>query len=154
MKSNIITLILLLAVPLTLGAKDAGSVIKRFKSEPGAEYVGVPRFVMMMASLADDDPEIRSVKSVQVLDMSSCSAKAKSLLHDEINALADHGYDDFVRVREDGEQVRIIAAGNDDYIKDMVIFCRSDSECTVVRFTGKIKPSEISDLAERHYGGK
>ena len=150
MKYKIITLLLLLAVGIPLGAKDAGSVINRFKSEPGAEYVGVPRFVMMMASVAGDMPEVRSVKSVQVLDMSDCSADAHSRLADELNGLADCGYDDFVRVRDNGESVRIIALSKNDYIKDMVIYCQGDGECAVVRLTGKIKPSEIDSLADRH----
>lgn len=150
MKSKFVALMLLMAVSVPLYATDAGSLIGRFRKEPGAEYVGMPRFVMMMATLFSGDPVARSVKSVQVLDMGDCSSAVKGRFFKAVSSLIDDGYEDYVRVRENGESVRILAKGNDTYIRDMLVICQDSSDCVLVRLTGKIRLDEMMEVAESH----
>lgn len=150
MKLKIVALMLLMAVSLPLYATDAGSIIGRFRKEPGAEYVGMPRFVMTIAALFSGDPAARSVKSVQVLDMGGCSSAVKERFFKAVSSLANNGYEDYVRVRENGENVRILAKGNDAYIRDMLVLCQDSSDCVLVRLTGKIRLDEMMEVAENH----
>ncbi len=151
MKSKIIISLLCLAVGLTLCARDAGSVIKQFKNETGAGYVGVPKFAMFLAGMVSDESAARGVKSVQVLDMGDCPSTVQDKFYKEVSDLAYDGYDEYVRVKENGRNVRILAKGNDEHVKDMVVLCQDSSECVMVRITGKIKLSEMMEVAEDQY---
>ncbi len=151
MKSKIIISLLCLAVGLTLCARDAGSVIKQFRNETGAGYVGVPKFAMFLAGMVSDESAARGVKSVQVLDMGDCPSTVQDKFYKEVSDLAYDGYDEYARVKENGRNVRILAKGNDEHVKDMVVLCQDSSECVMVRITGKIKLSEMMEVAEDQY---
>ena len=99
----------------------------------------------------EQESAARGVKSVQVLDMGDCPSTVQDKFYKEVSDLAYDGYDEYARVKENGRNVRILAKGNDEHVKDMVVLCQDSSECVMVRITGKIKLSEMMEVAEDQY---
>lgn len=57
----------------------------------------------------DEDAEIiRKIKSIKVLDLESCTASVKERFNKKVNKLNLKGYDELMRVNDEGEKVRVL----------------------------------------------
>ena len=57
----------------------------------------------------DEDAEIiRKIKSIKVLDLESCTASVKERFSKKVNRLSLKGYDELMRVNDEGEKVRVL----------------------------------------------
>ena len=156
-------LITLLAVLLTAQALWAGNikeVFNEFKDAEHADYVSISPFLIKIGKMFVDDEDgeaqwaLKHIKSMQVLDLDDCSADVKQRFAKRISQLQLDGYEPLVRVNEDGEQVRILIKGKENVIHEMLIVCAGTDDCTLVRFKGKFKESDIDQLLNQDDNAK
>ncbi len=113
-----------------------------------------------LASLAkyDDSPDARAfanvaagIKSMQVLQVPYYEA---GLSRDEVTSLRHHltkdGYEDLVTVRDGRERVNIMAQGNEDELRNMLILAEEKDHFTLLSIKGRLSMQDLSYLAENH----
>lgn len=160
---KIFTLILILAlgqIALTASAKGTSpdDIFTEFSSEKDAEYVNVNSFMMWLGKqFAGDGADadiVKKIKSVRVLDLEDCSATVKSRFSKRINEINDSGYEEMIRVNDNGERVRILARKTGDVINRMLIVCASADDCALVEVNGKFTMDDITGVVNSQTGKK
>lgn len=155
MKRLILILVISLAgwsasIAASANNETLDNIFTEFSSVKNAEYVNVNPFMMWLGKqFVGNDPDadiVKKIKSVRVLDMEDCSNAAKSRFKQRVSDLALNGYEEMVRVNEDGEKVRVFAKMNKDTIHQMVIVCVSSDDCTLVEVNGKFKMSDVTGV--------
>lgn len=151
----------------TGGTKDASvdDMFKEFSQVENAEYVNVNPFMMKIASLgtlfadADAAKIASKIKSVKVLTLDDSPADEKRRLNERISALNTDGYEELIRINDNGEKVRILAKmDKDSTIRRLIVLCTDSSDCTLVSINGKFSPKDINAVVNSatgsNHGGK
>ena len=109
MKKFVFTLLLVFVCHLGY-AQSINGLFNEFGSEKNADCVKVSSFMMSLGKMFaghDEDAEIiRKIKSIKVLDLESCTASVKERFNKKVNRLSLKGYDELMRVNDEGEKVR------------------------------------------------
>ena len=142
------------------------SLFKEFSQAENAEYINVNPFMMNVAKMAtrfvdSDAAKVSSkIKSVKVLSLENSSAETKRRLGERLTGLNTDGYEELIRVNENGEKIRIFARMDKDSttIRRLVVLCADSSDCSLVSIKGKFSKDDInavvSDAIRNHNGGK
>ena len=71
----------------------------------------------------DEDAEIiRKIKSIKVLDLESCTASVKERFNKKVNKLNLKGYDELMRVNDEGEKVRVLMKTKKEAIRELLLY--------------------------------
>ena len=62
----------------------------------------------------------------------------------KINAQQIEGYETLVQVNDEGEKVRILAKSKNDVIRELLIVCTGNGDCTLVQLKGKVSKKQNS----------
>ncbi len=113
-----------------------------------------------LASLAeyDDDPDAQAfanvaagIKSMEILQVPYYET---GLDRDEVTDLRHHrakdGYEELVTVRDGRERVNIMAQGNEDELRNMLILAEEKDHFTLLSIKGRLSMKDLSYLAENH----
>lgn len=134
-------------------AQDMDAVYNGFKNEKGVESVCVSPFLMKFTRLFMDDDDknnalIKGAHSVRVLDLEDSPKDVKKRFSQKVEQLPLHGYETWIQVKENGENVKIIAKTQDDTIHELVVLTTSKDDCALVMIKGKIKNDDIQAIIE------
>lgn len=151
---RIYSLLILLLVAQLSFATNVKTLFNEFRSQPKAEYVSVPPILMWIGRKfmdpKDKEQEIASrIRSIQVLDLESCSAKVKERFNRKVANLNCSGYETLIQVKEDGENVLIIAKEKNGIFKEFVVVCSGDEDCALILFKGNFREEDIAALAQQ-----
>lgn len=152
MKKFILVLTVIMACQ-TGFAQNVDALYNYFKDEKGVESVSVSPLLMKFARLFMDEedknnPLIRGVNSVKVLDLEECSEKVKEHFTNEVARLKLNGYETWLQAKEDGENVKIIAKMKDDIIRELLVMSTGKGDCALVMIKGNIKKDDIQAIIE------
>lgn len=150
------------------GDKDASSVdalFKEFSKVENAEYVNLNPLMMKMAgmfvSMSDSETGklAGKIKSVKVLTLDKSPESDRQRLGERISKLNTDGYDELMRVNDNGQKVRILAKlDNDSAIRQLIVLCNDSSECSLVSVKGKFSKNDIGEVLNgatgKSHGGK
>lgn len=145
------------------GIKDniVDDLFKEYSHVENAEYVNVNPFMMRIANAAilfsdSDAAQITSkVKSIQVLELDDSPADDKHRLSERISTLKTDGYEEMIRVNDNGENVRILAKmDKDSAISRLIVLCTDNSNCTLVNINGKFTKNDINAVVNSATGNK
>ena len=155
-KTYILTLLLLCLGMPALAQGDA--LFDEFKRERNAEYIKISAIVTAMGKLfMGNEPEdkfAKKVRTVRVLDMEKCSAGVKRRFDRRVAALAHKGYETMVRVNDDGEKVHIYARIKNKVIRELLIACSEEKDCTLVQIKGRFNRDDIARVVNEQTGHK
>lgn len=172
MKRYLLLPLLLLVLTCTSGCartKNDTSIdglFKEFSQAENAEYVNLNPFMMTLAkmatSVADSDAAkvTSKIKSVKVLSLEDSPAETKRRLSQRLADLNTDGYEELIRVNDNGEKVRIFARMDKDSstIRRLIVLCSDSNDCTLVSIQGKFSKDDInavvSNTTRNHNGGK
>ena len=134
-------------------AQDMDAVYNEFKDVKGVESVSVSPFLMKFARLfmdSDDknNPLIKGSHSVKVLDLEDCTKDIKKQFTQKVNQLEHNGYETWMQVKEDGENVKIIAKMEDQMIRELLILTTDNDDCALVLIKGKIRKEDIQAIID------
>lgn len=140
-----------MVVALTfVGCHAAGfdRIFKEFKHAANVEYVSVPSWLLklgtMGAGVSDDIPG--KVSGVKVLDLEKCGSDVKTRLFSRVEELSG-GYEEILRVNDDGEKVRMWIVGDEKKISKLYIFALDDSDCAFIELKGEFSYDKLDELA-------
>lgn len=155
-KTYILTLLLLCLSMPALAQGDA--LFDEFKRERNAEYIKIPAIVTAMGKLfmgnESEEQFAKKVRTVRVLDMEKCSAGVKRRFDRRVAALVHKGYETMVRVNDDGEKVHIYARIKNKVIRELLIACSEEKDCTLVQIKGRFNRDDIARVVNEQTGHK
>ena len=64
----------------------------------------------------------------------------------KINAQRIKDYETLVQVNDEGEKVHILAKSKNDVIRELLIVCTGNGDCTLVQLKGKVSKEKIAKL--------
>ena len=141
MKKYILALALLFVCHIGF-AQDLNSLFDEFKKEPNADCISISPFMMAIGKMFmgnDSDAKLaRKFKSIRILDLEACSTS--------INAQRIKDYETLVQVNDEGEKVHILAKSKNDVIRELLIVCTGNGDCTLVQLKGKVSKEKIAKL--------
>lgn len=153
MKRFALTCVMILLTLAAGQAKDLSDLFDEFKNEQRADYVSVSPIMMKVARMftpAGEGGEIMErIHSVRVLDLEECASEVKQRFNREINGISTDDYEEMMRVKDEGETVRIFVKQDKDVIREMVILCAGGDDCTLVALTGKIRQKDIDKIIDQ-----
>ena len=152
MKRLIFTMIVICACQMSF-AQNTDAIYNEFKDVKGVESVSVSPFLMKFARLfmdSDDknNPLIKGTHSVKVLDLEDCTKDIKKQFTQKVSQLEHNGYETWMQVKEDGENVKIIAKMEDQMIRELLVLTTGNDDCALVLIKGKIKQEDIQAIID------
>ncbi|MDR0683387.1 MAG: DUF4252 domain-containing protein [Dysgonamonadaceae bacterium] len=115
----------------------------------------VGSFGMFLAKLAggfDKIPELKGIKSIQILFVKDDSSKKrKEEIKTQIARLSDDSeYVTLMSVKDKDDKVRMLVRQEDDVVKELLLAVVSDEDddTAVIRIKGKMKLSDVKTLVE------
>lgn len=157
MKKYVCTLLLLLAC-LVGHAQGINGIFNEFGQEKNADYVNISPFLMKLGKLfagQDEDARmVKKVKSMRVLDLEDCTPRVKERFHKRVNKLNLDGYDELMRINDDGDKVRVLMKMKKETIRELLLVCTGGEDCTLVQINGKFTKDDIEGLVNQETGKK
>lgn len=154
MKKYLICLVLVVALSQTAYSQTLDNLLKSLSKTENIETVKIGGFLMSLGKTfggVGDMPVARGVHSMEVYDLSGCDSNFKRNFAERINKLKDgDGYETLILAKDKGDNVRIMMKKKKDIISDMVILCLSDNDPTIVKFKGKIREGDITELVQKY----
>lgn len=146
--------LLAVLVVMTIAGKaqnSAEDLFNAYKDRPKAEYVHVPKMMMGIAKhMNTEDKNVntltKSIDSVKVLDLGDCDESVKKELLEDINKLNLKGYEEMVKVNDDGEKVLILTKTQKDRIREILILNASLTDAAIVLLKGSILQSDLEQM--------
>lgn len=152
MKKFVFTLLLVFVCHLGY-AQSINGLFNEFGSEKNADCVKVSSFMMSLGKMFaghDEDAEIiRKIKSIKVLDLESCTASVKERFSKKVNRLSLKGYDELMRVNDEGEKTIIYLKRNKNKEKEFVLMSQEKNEFTIIAITGNLTLQEIQGIINK-----
>jgi len=146
--------LLAVLVVMTIAGKaqnSAEDLFNAYKDRPKVEYVHVPKMMMGIAKhMNTEDKNVntltKSIDSVKVLDLGDCDESVKKELLEDINKLNLKGYEEMVKVNDDGEKVLILTKNQKDRIREILILNASLTDAAIVLLKGSILQSDLEQM--------
>lgn len=133
-------------LPAMAGALD--HVFDKYRQLENADYVHIPKFLMMMAGddakIDKDLPISGKVSGMKVLNIGSCSDGTLTEIERSIRKTAsEKDMEEVIRANSDGEQCRIWFESKGDKIKSIYILAMEKGELSLIEFSGNFKLTDI-----------
>lgn len=149
---------LLLFACLAGHAQGISGIFNEFGHERNADYVNLSPFLMKLGNLfAGQDEDawmMKKVKSMRVLDLEECTPHVKERFHKRVDKLNLKGYDELMRINDEGEKVRVLMKMEKETIRELLLVCTGGEDCTLVQVKGKFTKDDIDSLVNQETGKK
>ena len=157
MKKLLFILICAMACQTGFGQNFNG-LFDEFKHEKNADYLAVSPFLMTIGKWfiqmdQDNDPDdivaktfIKGTKAIKVLDLGDCSTEVKNRFQQSVKKMNAKGYEELVRAKDDGEDVRILTKMDKKFIRDVIIAVSGDDDCSLIQLDGKFLLDDIMNI--------
>lgn len=150
MKKYIAILVLLLVCQAGHSQKySVDELFKEFSEVKQSEKVKLGKLIMSFAGMFT---ETMGVNGVEVYDFDNCARDVKDRLDKATQGLKDSTYETLVSSNENGNRTKVLIKIEKDMIRELVVITTGDSNA-LVRIKGKIKPSDIDRVAQKHGNG-
>ena len=157
MKKYVFTLLLLFVCHLGY-AQSIDGLFNEFGSERNADCVNVSPFLMSIGKMFAGHQEVSEIvgkiKSMRVLDLEECSENVKERFNKKASKLNLNGYDELMRVNDEGEKVRVLMKIKKEVIRELLFVCTGKEDCTLVQINGKFTKDDIDKLVNQETGKK
>lgn len=141
-------LICLLFLAQSTFAGSIKDIFKEFKKIENAEYVHIPRIAMrMLTAFSGDDEFMPHIKRVRILTLKKCDEKKVARLLQKTKELKQQGYDPYVKIKEDNENMSVLIKEKRNTIREVVLVMADGQEHCLIQVEGKFKMEDISGLS-------
>ncbi len=154
MKRLLFSLALLSAVCQASMAQSVSSIFRDFKNVESVDYISISPMMMKLGRMFIDDGQdaemAKKVKSVRIMDFEDSPASVKKQFRKKVARLDLSDYEVMVKVRENGETVRVLVRSKDDIVTEIVMICSGKETCTLVQIGCKIGREDLAGLVEEY----
>lgn len=81
--------------------------------------------------------------------MESCTQSVKERFSKKVKRLSLKGYDELMRVNDEGEKVRVLMKAKKETIRELLFVCTGKEDCTLVQINGKFTKEDIDKLVNQ-----
>ena len=142
-----ITTIALLML-MSLGANAQKDVFMKYKGQKGVTIVKVPKMLMRLAGRMDKDVRMltKRLENIRVL---SCEEKAmaQKIKADALSAYKQGGYEEMVKVNDDGEVVSIYHRNRKGGKNEYAILS-IDEELSIINVVGHLSLEDLDKVMD------
>lgn len=146
---NFLTALLLL---IGSSAIAAGNCIDNLSHSiarlPEVQTVNINPFVMGL--IKPFSPEMKGVKSMNILNAEDISTADYNRLKKQIEGCRTDGYETVVSSNEEGETARILMKIEKEKIREIIIFSLEEDEVSLIRIKGAIDPKQLNEIIENN----
>ncbi len=129
--------------------RNVDNLFKEFSQTREVEGVKLGKFTMTLAGLFT---ETMGVDTIEAYAFDNCPEGVKTKLTNAIRDLKDSKFETMVTANENGNRTRVLVKIEEDMIREMVVVSTGQSNA-LVRIKGKIKPSDIERVVNKHGKG-
>lgn len=132
-------------------------IFKRFRREPGAIHMRIPKFLLSIGSKAiaedgDMDEEdkmavelINNIDNMRILVLEDCSKKVQRSFIRMTSHMDIKGFERVIQVKDGGDKVDILVKESKGVIRE-AIFVIGGSDCVLLHFKGKFQVEDLNQL--------
>lgn len=145
MKKILIMTLLVLMGTTAYAQKD---VFQKYKDKDGVTTLHVPKFLMRIAGRADNEAKklTDKIKGIRVMTCEN-SDMAKKIKQEALAAYRSEGYEEILRVKEDGEQIliyqRTLKSGKSEFA-----LLAEDEELAIINITGHLSLDDVRAIED------
>lgn len=155
MNKYIFTLLILLTCQLAYG-QSIDNLFDEFGKEPNAECVRISPFMMsigrLFASNGEDGKVMRKIKSLKVLDLEECPNEVKERFGKQAGKATIENYEELMRINDQGDKVRVLTKMQKETIRELLLVCTGNGNCTLIQINGKFTKDDIDKLVNEETG--
>jgi len=155
MKTRTLALFLLLIVlPVYAGGDEFARLYRKYSGLEGVTSIRLPRIVFRIALMVPDLEKaerdlLKCIDRMWILEVDDPELNSQINFADDCRDLLDSGaYEEMVRVREDGEEVRILIRQEGIHFSEMVILV-GGNENVMVRMQGRFLMEDLQKIARQ-----
>lgn len=146
MKKYMVILAFLIICQAGYSQKNVEQLFKEFARAEQSDGVKLGKIFMSFAGLFTDT---MGVDGIEAYSFDSSPSDVKERLTLAMRNLKDKNYETMVSSNENNLRTKILVRIEEDVIREMVIVTTGGAN-TLVRIKGKIKPSDIERVMEKH----
>ena len=154
MKKYSLCLILGLSLSLSSYSQNVDQLLKKVSQTESIEKVKISGFMMSLGKAfggLGDIPMANGIKSLEVYTLSNCASNLKKDFTELFNNAKDGSdYETLIFAKDKGDGVRIMVKKEKDIIKEMVLLCMDENEPVIIKFSGKIKEKDLTELVNKY----
>lgn len=145
MKKILIMTLLVLMGTTAYAQKD---VFQKYKDKDGVTTVHVPKFLMRLAGRFDNEAK-KLTDRINDIRIMSCENRnmAKKIKQDALAAYQSQGYEEMLRVKEDGEQIRIYQRALKNGKSEFALLAE-DEELAIINVTGRLSIDDMKNIED------
>jgi len=123
-------------------------VFQKYQDKDGVTTVHVPKFLMRMAGRFDNEAK-KLTDRINDIRIMSCenSNMAKKIKQDALAAYRSLGYEEMLRVKEDGEQIRIYQRTLKNGKNEFVLLAE-DEDLAIINVTGHLSIDDMKNIED------
>ena len=123
-------------------------VFQKYQDKDGVTTVHVPKFLMRMAGRFDNEAK-KLTDRINDIRIMSCenSNMAKKIKQDALAAYRSQGYEEMLRVKEDGEQIRIYQRTLKNGKNEFALLAE-DEELAIINVTGRLSIDDVRNIED------
>lgn len=123
-------------------------VFQKYKGKDGVTTLHVPKFLMRIAGRADNKAKklTDKIKGIRIMTCEN-SDMAKKIKQDALAAYRNQGYEEMLRVKEDGEQILIYQRTLKNGKSEFALLA-DDEELAIINVTGRLSIDDMRNIEE------
>lgn len=123
-------------------------VFQKYKDKDGVTTVHVPKFLMRLAGRFDNEAK-KLTDRINDIRIMSCENRnmAKKIKQDALAAYQSQGYEEMLRVKEDGEQIRIYQRALKNGKSEFALLAE-DEELAIINVTGRLSIDDMKNIED------
>lgn len=158
MKKYLLCLAFIFVLCQATYAQDMTQLVKDISATENVEKLKIRRFMMTLGKMfsgINNIPGVKEIHSMEIFSLEDCDQNIREKFMDRFQNVEDgNGYETLIRVKDEEESVRIMIKKEKNIIKEIVLLCVDDSDPTLLKFSGKIKESDIEKLINKYSNEK
>ena len=150
MKKIMAILALVIICQAGYSQKNVNDLFKEFSKMNNVTTISMGQITMKFASLFSDT---MGVDGIEVYSLEDCTNDVKEKLSKAVSQLKDNKFETMVNANENGQRTKVLVRIENEMIREMVIVT-TGNDAALVRIKGKIKPSDIERMVNKHGKGE
>ncbi|MDR2969886.1 MAG: DUF4252 domain-containing protein [Tannerellaceae bacterium] len=150
MKKYMTMLALLIICQVGYSQKNVEQLFREFAKAENTEGVKLGKLFMNFAGLFT---ETMGVDGIEAYSFDNCTGEVKERLTKAMRNLKDSKYETMMTANEGNSRTKVLVRIEKEMIREMIVVTTGDSNA-LVRIKGKIKPSDIERVVEKHGKGE
>lgn len=141
-------IIMTLLVLMGNTANAQKKVFQKYQDKEGVTTLHVPKFLMRIAGRADNEAKklTDKIKGIRVMTCEN-SDMAKKIKQEALAAYRSEGYEEILRVKEDGEQILIYQLTMKNGISKFALLAE-DEKLAIINITGHLSLDDVRAIED------